>query len=1051
MPRSSSRKDLAVPTTRVTLSLLGEARVTFGDVTVSPDNERLFALLLILTLSEGRVINREWLAETLWPAEADEHARKHSLRQLLYKLRQLGGPVDATPGTVCLSAHLVDLDVAPPEPSRLACAVPRDVQRYAEQILAGFDPSWSTPLREWVDATRGQLVARIRTALLKALELIRNSSRWDLMQSLAKGVLAHDPLNEYATIAFAESLSMSGSKAEAIQTLERYESEIGGPAASLSNGVRLLKRRISENVGRAATLADSAPFVGRESELSGLVEAMQSVRNGIGRLLLFWGEAGVGKSRLIQEAIAYAGTCGFPARLIAPARSTPLRPFSLLVEVCRHLLDSKGSLGASPETLAILRGISDMSVGDQIDSGAELDGSLIALGDVAGAVSAERPLLLAIDDIQDFDHQSRAAFSSLISALLPHRILLVVASTSEHLLAEVSSVALTAPKRLLPLREDAMRSIVEHLASQSAGLPSNWGRASVQECVNLSAGLPPSAEEIIRFWSGCGSLDPLPPNLLAPIRKRIADLSGRRRGVLQLIVALGEHCTFERLLALCGGSPQELVGEIEILERLSFLRLESAGPRVLHPVFSSVVLELLPPIARAAMHRFVAGTLVPDARRSLHLEVIADCAKHLVLAEARDEAIDLLEDAARRFAEAGSPRSAIGLLSELSTRLGLHDRSKPLYQSLMIVSARGGAYAAGLRALQQLSSACEAKPVEVAADLGAGALAIIQRTSHDWTALIARTESIVSSEAASIPERLEAGALLLALSDNLGDAFLADRSWLMLDPISPRSPDEVRARLRGEVIFHSSFGALDRADAAAKKFLELVADCPDLSVRATAAYFASTPAFLSGDVERATQLLREAHSYSEEGGLATRAMATALRLAEVALHMGEEESCEEMLRAADRSAEANEDDDNATAALALRLRSTLAFGTRTFSARYPIPLGRILKMASARQRIAHLAGYVELLAVTNGKVSKEALHQLRADLVALTSRGGLDYPVAALAMHLKAAEQVTQLRELLDNYLVTRRERGVLHHRLLPFYRPLDAARLPDGRYTAAT
>jgi DNA-binding SARP family transcriptional activator len=63
-----------------------------GGERVGPDAELAFALLLVLTLSEGRPLGRRQLIDLLWPATTEARAR-HNLRQALYKLRQLGVPV----------------------------------------------------------------------------------------------------------------------------------------------------------------------------------------------------------------------------------------------------------------------------------------------------------------------------------------------------------------------------------------------------------------------------------------------------------------------------------------------------------------------------------------------------------------------------------------------------------------------------------------------------------------------------------------------------------------------------------------------------------------------------------------------------------------------------------------------------------------------------------------------------------------------------------------------------------------------------------------------
>lgn len=53
-----------------------------------------------------------------------------------------------------------------------------------------------------------------------------------------------------------------------------------------------------------ARLPPSLPFIGRQAELSALEAAYQEAKAGAARLLLISGEAGIGKTRLLQEYLA---------------------------------------------------------------------------------------------------------------------------------------------------------------------------------------------------------------------------------------------------------------------------------------------------------------------------------------------------------------------------------------------------------------------------------------------------------------------------------------------------------------------------------------------------------------------------------------------------------------------------------------------------------------------------------------------------------------------------------------------------------------------------
>ena len=60
----------------------------------------------------------------------------------------------------------------------------------------------------------------MRRALLRQIDAARRDGRWHDMDDCARRCLAVDPLNEEATLAHAEAIAMSGSKAKALQVID---------------------------------------------------------------------------------------------------------------------------------------------------------------------------------------------------------------------------------------------------------------------------------------------------------------------------------------------------------------------------------------------------------------------------------------------------------------------------------------------------------------------------------------------------------------------------------------------------------------------------------------------------------------------------------------------------------------------------------------------------------------------------------------------------------------------------------------------------------------
>jgi predicted ATPase len=89
------------------------------------------------------------------------------------------------------------------------------------------------------------------------------------------------------------------------------------------------------------------PFVGREAELAILQERAAQVQQGLGQVVLFSGEAGMGKSRLLQEVTTACTAHGFRAiecRCSPYAQHTALYP---VVEWLQRFLQFTGDTPVS--------------------------------------------------------------------------------------------------------------------------------------------------------------------------------------------------------------------------------------------------------------------------------------------------------------------------------------------------------------------------------------------------------------------------------------------------------------------------------------------------------------------------------------------------------------------------------------------------------------------------------------------------------------------------------------------------------------------------------
>ena len=317
----------------------GKTEIEVGPMVIRPGADVLFSVLLYLTCNAGESVPRRRLLELFWPAAPDASAR-HSLRQLLYRLRRAGaGLVDAG-DEVTAPVALVESDIVRMLATSWPATAGIDDIASAASLVAGLSTAAGGELlREWIDALRARVAAQHRRAVLHQLGLARAEGRWSEVELWAERTLAADPLNEEATLARAESIAMTGSKVRAIGVLEEFATELGAHEPALGLPTRVLRRRISERglltVKRGPVMP---PFVGRARETALLNEIILSAGSGGAAAAVIAGAPGIGKSALARRLCESVHLLGWPTVEARLRASDADRPLGALVDLFSRLL-----------------------------------------------------------------------------------------------------------------------------------------------------------------------------------------------------------------------------------------------------------------------------------------------------------------------------------------------------------------------------------------------------------------------------------------------------------------------------------------------------------------------------------------------------------------------------------------------------------------------------------------------------------------------------------------------------------------------------------------
>ena len=352
----------------LSLALLGPPVVRRDGAPVTFDTRKAIALLALLAVT-GREHTREQVADLLWP-DADEAKARGSLRRTLSVAAAAVGPALAiTRTTVGLVPAAVDVDVREFETlltRKDATALERGVGLYRGDFLAGFTvrdcpdfEDWQVSVREEQKQLLARGLQRLVAACVAAGELERaigHARRW----------LQLDQLHEPAHQAMIRLYEWTGQRSAAMrqyrslvhvldrdlavrplpETTQLYEDVRAGRLAAPPLPTAAAAETAT---GTPAGAADQVaaldwPLVGRAAELSSLRSAWRSagapgVDGARGRAVAIVGQAGSGKSRLVEELRAEAVGAGSTVLVARCHDGESALPFVLAADLLRSALN----------------------------------------------------------------------------------------------------------------------------------------------------------------------------------------------------------------------------------------------------------------------------------------------------------------------------------------------------------------------------------------------------------------------------------------------------------------------------------------------------------------------------------------------------------------------------------------------------------------------------------------------------------------------------------------------------------------------------------------
>jgi DNA-binding CsgD family transcriptional regulator len=364
------------------------------------------------------------------------------------------------------------------------------------------------------------------------------------------------------------------------------------------------------------TVQSRSRLVGRDHERRELEQALQAASAGRGGLLLVAGEAGVGKTRLVEEVVADCGI--FTLEAIAPQQGA--LPYGQVVTALRGYLrsvpDGLANCGPLSGYLALLL----PELGSAPDA-ADRSTLFEVIRCAFVTMGRRSPVAVFLDDLHWADEATLELLPALAAALESEPVLIVGTYRSDEIPRGHSLRRLrTELRRAGRLRELALAPLGPERTAElvEARLGARPGRALAATIYLRTQGVPFFVEELTESLVAAGRLQaaehgidlvgldelPLPESVRDAVLLRVTALSEEARRALEVAAVVGLRFELELVASLAGEE------ELEDATESGFVYEADSGLGAFrHALTREALYQAIAWRRRRALHREVAAYL----------------------------------------------------------------------------------------------------------------------------------------------------------------------------------------------------------------------------------------------------------------------------------------------------------------------------------------------------------------------------------------------------------------------------------------------------------
>ena len=743
---------------RVDFRILGPLEVVADNGPVRLQGGKQKALLALLLLHADRVVPMDRLVDDLWGHDVPETARKMVQIFVSQLRKQLPDGLLRTraPGYVVdLDGHSLDLRrferlhadgreaLAHGRAHEAEAALRGALELWRGQALAEFDEPFAR-LEE------ARLAEQHVTCLEERIEAQLALGRHAELVAELDALIRRHPLRERLRSQLMLALYRCGRHAEALDAFQRFrrmlDDELGiAPSA----GLKELERRMlqqdasldpfAEEPGSgvvkgarsavAGVLPRVEPVTGRERELTDLERLYEEAQTGARRLAFVTGEAGIGKTTIVESLAARAGASA--RTLVAHGQCVEHRGAG---EPYLPVLEALGRLARQPSGQQLvpllarhaptwLAQMPWLLADDALEAvqhrlvGATPLRMLREIIETLELIGQETTLVFVLEDLHWSDPSTIDLLDALARRREPARLLVLgtyrrgEAVAQQHpvyrLVRELRPRGLCTEVAVGPLSQTAVEDYVK----------ARLGRDASQEVAAVlrerTGGNPLFATTLLDSWLEGGLLDEgrsdlarlssdVPDTVRELIEQMLEQLDPADRDLLSAASAIGQEFSAAALAAATSRSETEVDVRCGALVRSARL-IERAGEelwpdgtlaaryRFAHDLHREVLYDSLPAGQRRQTHARV-GARLETAYRANPKEIAAKVAEHFVRAGDARRAVVSLRLAAEQAFERLAHREALEhLATSLDMLVGLPDDRDRWFEELALQSMLGAA------------------------------------------------------------------------------------------------------------------------------------------------------------------------------------------------------------------------------------------------------------------------------------------------------------------------------------------------------------------------